>query len=230
MRVACNELKTYITKLNRTLYRLFHSKMYKFLNNICKRKTLGFLHKTRNVPECMNTFTLKYNRHLNTTRINYEKLFIDKENKYAYGILPNLSTNVIRSDTYNLTDVENNVEFEEIARKHWRTSTIIEIKQTFQRLLKYCVVNNISLSDLRFNNLVDGLIDNVEHLTYEDMMELLSCLTKFPHSDSYAAHNFYDVWTALDDICYWRMNEWSIEQQFHIAEMWYKWNLGINIQ
>lgn len=117
-------------------------------------------------------------------------------------------------------------DFNRFLARNWRSATATEIAQAFRDVVDFCALNTIPVSDSRFDNLVDGLMDHVEKLTDEELADLLKCFIKFPRCETYASHNFHDVWSALDDICVMRMNDWSTEKRFYFAELWYRLNLG----
>lgn len=156
------------------------------------------------------------------------KIFQDYENNYAYGILRELP---VMDKFDGVSTVGNRIDtaeqFDAILEQNWRASSATKILHAFESVSDYCVTNDIDLSDTRFDKLVDGLLDNVEKLSVDEIAAMLRCLAKFPQTESFKSHNFHDAWSALDDVCCWRMPDWSVEQMFHFAHLWYKLNLGI---
>ncbi|KAF7286287.1 hypothetical protein GWI33_006160 [Rhynchophorus ferrugineus] len=122
--------------------------------------------------------------------------------------------------------IVNQEDFNEILNRPWRTSSATEIVNAFKNVLEYCQKNNITVSDVRFDSLVDGLMDHCEKLTDNELIELLSCLVEYPDCSSYKEHNFHDIWSCLDDICCWKLPTWSIERIFTVANLWYQLHLN----
>ncbi|VEN62148.1 unnamed protein product [Callosobruchus maculatus] len=174
-------------------------------------------------------FSLIPRRYLNghtthsTTSVKQDRLYPFNENAFAYNII---SKDLLPKIDVPPTEVETLEEFETIMDKNWREATASEIVKAFKSVKKYCKNNSITVEDLRFDKLVDGLMDHCEKLTYVEVVELLECLSALPLPNGYDAHNFHDIWSCLDDICCWQMVEWTVEQSFTIANLWYRLNLG----
>ena len=69
-------------------------------------------------------------------------------------------------------------------------------------------------------------MDHCEKLTYDELLDLLICLSEYPPCDSYASHNFHDIWSCLDDICCWKVHQWNLDQVLTIADAWFMLNLS----
>lgn len=165
---------------------------------------------------------------LRNTAVNLGKLFQESENLYAYSILQTIPISDTAIFTAKTPDrlITTKEDFNKFLAKNWRTTSASEIVQAFKDVVDFCASNGIAVSDGRFDNLVDGLLDHVEQLTDEELSDLMKCLIKFPMCDSYEAKNFHDIWSALDDICLLRMGNWSVEKRFYFAELWFRLNLG----
>ncbi|KAK5638133.1 hypothetical protein RI129_012428 [Pyrocoelia pectoralis] len=153
-------------------------------------------------------------------------IYRDTENVYAYNIIQSLpvTKNV---PVFSITNsIDNQYDFDNRLNQNWRLKTVSEIVDCFKSVLNYCIENDINLSDQRFDKLVDGLMDNIQHLTDSNLCDLLHCLIRLPICESYASRNFHDVWSALDDVCCWKINNWSNETMFLFADYWYCLNLG----
>lgn len=150
------------------------------------------------------------------------------ENSYAYSIIKSLPSPY--RGTFQLQSPSSVVKSEDelaaVLDQNWRTRSATEIVDAFRNAVHYCNENEVGLSDARFDKLVDGLMDNVEYLTDEELSQLMICVMKFPPSRMITAHNFHDVWSALDDICCSRVEGWDSETRFKFAELWYLLRLG----
>ncbi|KAL3271081.1 hypothetical protein HHI36_021580 [Cryptolaemus montrouzieri] len=120
-------------------------------------------------------------------------------------------------------------EFENVLNRNYKLNSgcsATDILNGFKAVKNFCNSNQIKISDERFDNLVDGLMDHCEKLSDDEILELLTCLTEFPQCYNYQDHNFHDVWSCLDDISRERTAERDMEYLFKIAETWYKLHLG----
>lgn len=99
--------------------------------------------------------------------------------------------------------------FNNTLNHHFRKSTASEIVSTFKKVLPFCIQHNITISDTRFDALVDGLMDHAEKLTDNELLTLLDVLNDYPTVDSINAHNYHDVWSCLDDISGRRIGIWK---------------------
>lgn len=199
--------------------------MWKIINSfLIQSKRLGIYEKRQNILK-NNLKRIFTNKQFNTNAYKCAKVFADTENKYAFNVLTifPLTSPQLELKPFKTTYDE---DFDSILKKNWRTASATDILETFKICVDYSKLNNINLSDTRFNNLVDGLMDNIEKLTYDEICELLIILTKYPPTESYRSHNFEDIWSALDDICCWKMSDWNKDQLFHLAQLWYQLNLG----
>ncbi|CAH1953484.1 unnamed protein product [Acanthoscelides obtectus] len=158
-----------------------------------------------------------------TTTLVQNRLHDSNENNFAYNIISKQLSPI----TYiRPTEAETLEEFESTLDKCWRDATATEIVEAIKSVKKYCIKNNITIEDTRFDKLVDGLMDHCEELTYVELVELLECLSELPLAHGYDTHNFHDVWSCLDDISCWQMLEWNVDQSFTVANLWFKLRLG----
>lgn len=153
-----------------------------------------------------------------------EKLFIDTENAFAFNNLPPLDPqfNTENQKKPNLT-LE---QFEQILDHNFRLASPQKIVETFEIVKNYSIENQLALSDPRFDKLIDGLMDNCEKLTDDELFHLLKNISEYPPCESINSHNYHDLWSCLDDICCWKMGCWDIDKKFAFANIWYKLNLG----
>ncbi|CAG9815090.1 unnamed protein product [Phaedon cochleariae] len=152
------------------------------------------------------------------------KLFATHENSFAFNVITKHNLNKLQ---YKVSEEVFTLQaFNNLLDRNWRECAAEDIMNAFENVRKYCIVNNIPLSDMRFNKLVDGLMDNCEKLSDENLISLLGCISEYPLCENFDAHNFHDIWSCLDDICCWKMVNWDIDKCFIVANIWYKMNLG----
>lgn len=154
---------------------------------------------------------------------------VSHENNFAFNVVSKIGATPIRNLKVLNNEVDNLEEFNSVLNQNWRTSSASEIVETFKNVKNFCIQKNIDLSDKRFDNLIDGLMDTSENLSANHITELLSCVGEMPLTKSYDAHNFHDLWSCLDDICCWKMVDWDIDTSLKIATLWYQLHLGMHI-
>lgn len=157
------------------------------------------------------------------------KQFIESENLYARRILESFPITTNLADLKIQTDriISNEQEFNTFLNQNWRTAAPSDIIKAFVNVADYCQTANINLSDSRFDQLVDGLMDHVEKLSVEELHLMLKCLIKLPLTESFNSHNYHDVWSALDDMCCWKLKDWNIEMALEFANLFHQLHLGI---
>lgn len=178
-----------------------------------------------------NVYNLnRYHRFLHTNSANFAKNFVETENTYARKVLESfpITSDLIdeplhRSDTI----VRSEDDFNKFLDQDWRVAPPSHIIRGFVTILDYCREHNISISDTRFDKLVDGLMDNVERLTTSELYLMLKCLKELPPTESYSSHNYHDVWSALDDMCIWKLRHWDYETLVKFADIFNQLHLGI---
>lgn len=223
-----------LTKSNQLAhsYRLatFFTKSKQILSNSNKlnltfsKQNSIFSFKTVNVPFSVS---LAPRRVFHTSTRRPAKIFVDRENLYAYKILQNIS--VIpdtEQNSFVSCEVDSESQLNDLLDRDWRSSNATQIVDAFKNALNYCILKSINLSDTRFDKLVDGLMDHVEYLTDEELADLLVCISKYPPCETIKSHNFHDVWSALDDCSCWKLGSWPIETALRFANLWFKLNLG----
>lgn len=168
------------------------------------------------------------NIHIHTSPQN-RNVVVSHENNYILNVIDKIQLIHSRnSDIFN-HEVNSLEEFNSILDQNWRNLTAPQIVEAFKNVKRYCVQHNINISDKRFDNLVDGVMDNCEHFTKSHIIELLNCLAEMPLTPGYNCHNFHDLWSCLDDICCWKMVDWDVNTSLEIAKLWSKLHLGLYV-
>ncbi|KAF2900424.1 hypothetical protein ILUMI_05763 [Ignelater luminosus] len=217
-----NVYQKLINKELKQVFKLYRHNKCKYLPKSIKtfkQPNLTYLHVSHN-------FNLV--RGIQTSSHLSGRIYKDSENVYAYNILQTIpivdkDIFVVKSPNEVITTLD---DFNSLLDQNWRIKSSTEIVEGFKSALNYCTQNDINVSDQRFDKLVDGLVDHVQDLTDSELLELLDCLIEYPLCDSYTAHNFHDIWSALDDVCIWKIPNWSTETMFMFADRWYRLNLG----
>lgn len=153
------------------------------------------------------------------------KMFMENENKYAYEVMLkngyvsdlNVGENKIQS-----TKSE---EFENFKNKNWSKLSNQNLFETFSWLCIYCSEQNISIADQRFDDYIDSLTDKIKFATDDELKLLFYCLSKFPQTESIKTRNFIEVWVALDDECFRRINSWTFDEMLSFLSLFYMLNI-----
>lgn len=178
-----------------------------------------------------NNLTEYYKKYfINTASDSRFKFGLDRENGHCHSIMqsiPLYENNLIISISKKIEDQLIDAKtFEDVLRKNWRADSATNITEAFKQLCHYSRVNDIPLSDTRFDKLVDGLMDKCRDLTDDELSELLYCISQYPKCDSPSSHNIHDIWSALDDMCCQRVLDWSVPKMLLFADHWYKFGLA----
>lgn len=202
------------------LKRLLHSPFLKRLELQFKNENLS-LHKVRYFKYNLTNSSL-----FHTSSVN-RIIVVSNENDYAFSVVNKVHPIHVTNKNLGNQEVKTEEEFNNILNQNWRVSSASEIVETFKNVKNFCIKNNINISDNRFDNLVDGVMDNCEHLSKDEITDLLSCMVEMPVTESYQSHNFHDLWSCLDDICCWKVVDWDVDTSLQVAKLWYKLNVGM---
>lgn len=148
------------------------------------------------------------------------------ENNYAFSVVNKIPPKLLENSINESHEVDNLEEFNNMLLRNWRTASASAIVQAFRNVKNFSIQHNIDLSDKRFDNLIDGVVDNCEHLTVDEIITLLSCIGEMPVTESYHSHNFHDLWSCLDDICCYKMVNWDVDTSLEVGKLWYKLHIG----
>lgn len=186
-----------------------------YIKNVTKKAFLRNVRRFSTVVE--PTIALSIPRTVDEVILRYT------ENNHAYKVmrsLPQYKNILYCSNITFFENIEEN-EFNALVSKNWRLESSTDILNGFKSACGYCRENKITLSDYRFDKLVDGLMDKCQDLTDNELTELLGLIREYPPPDTVTSHNFHDIWSALDDMCCQRHNQWTRDKLLLIADQWY---------
>lgn len=160
-----------------------------------------------------------------TTSNFFVKMFIEKENKYAYEIMEKYGYGTqLNSFILMNTPILSSDEFHNTICKDWSKESPSEIFRAFPLIASYCSKNNVCISNTMFDNYVDSLADNVENSTDEELKSHFFTLSEFPETASIRTRNYVEIWAALDDACLNRYKDWSYDEVLSFCALFYKLN------
>ncbi|XP_044764319.1 FAST kinase domain-containing protein 5, mitochondrial [Coccinella septempunctata] len=149
------------------------------------------------------------------------------ENEYMFQLISKNGLDYV--DFMEIEEVKTPEEFEDLLNRDYRKNNgcaATTILNTFKAVEKFCCRNQITISDPRFDKLVDGLMDHCRKLTDDEIVELLFLLARYPKCQSYRDHNYHDVWSCLDDVSRERVTTTDTDFLFEVANAWYQLDLG----
>ncbi|CAH0717210.1 unnamed protein product, partial [Brenthis ino] len=152
-------------------------------------------------------------------------MYIENENKYAYEVMQNIGyVNVLNIEKKKVEPMTSK-EFESIQSRNWSKEPQHVLFQTLSSLSMYCSQNNICISNKLFDDYVDNLTDKVKFATDEELKTLFHSLSQFPATESIKTRNYIEIWAALDDECFHRINKWSFDEMLTFLSLFYMLNV-----
>ncbi|XP_066144428.1 FAST kinase domain-containing protein 5, mitochondrial isoform X2 [Euwallacea fornicatus] len=177
-------------------------------------KQLGILKTTS-----ISTLQAKQHRNYNCSNIStsYNPTFYQSENNFMFQVLNKIPL-VDNSRLAPSVPITDDLTFTSFLQSHWRSSSATNIVNAFNAVKQYCIMNNITISDTRFDKLVDGLVDHCEKLKDQELYDLLKCLSEYPPPSTFNSHNFHDVWSCLDDLRLGKLADFVFESIERLAK------------
>lgn len=192
--------------------------------------TRSFILKCTKLRVTSNLINLTSTKFIHQSSTHLRRFFQDHENQHAHDIVLKRS-NYINSieciKELTLSDDKFRIICDE---KNWTTKTDSELIESFKRLAIYCELQNIQLSDTRFDHIVDTICDRCFKFSDEQLEIVLQYLGAFPEGESINDRNFVELWSALDDTCVNRVTEWHTDKMLQIADLWYRLRLSKSIK
>jgi hypothetical protein len=124
------------------------------------------------------------------------KLYVAKENNYAHSIFES-SANYMVAPASKVA-VTNTLSKEELARlisQDWENCTYEEIVNHFKQISQYNQSNNVTepISDTCYDKMCQALISKCKQFNFEQMCNVLHCLSLWTPTESTHSHNFKQV-------------------------------------
>ncbi|XP_045525828.1 FAST kinase domain-containing protein 5, mitochondrial [Pieris brassicae] len=164
-----------------------------------------------------------YRKNFNTSSKYFVKMFMERENKYAYEIMEKFGYATQLKNVLALnTMLKPNDDFDNLISKDWSKESTSEIFRVFPLIALYCSKNNICISNAIFDNYIDSLTDNIKKSTTEELKSHFFTLSEFPETVSIRTRNYVEIWAALDDACINRFKDWSYDEILSFCALFYK--------
>lgn len=152
------------------------------------------------------------------------KNFTNSENIFAHSILQNNSKCLVLRGEEN--EVNNTVCNDIVFNRNWNDLSTDDILKHLQMIGSYCNRNGITISDERFDKFVDVCTERCFDFTDDQLTKSLQILIHHPQTSSHRSRNFVELWTAFDDACVHRINQWNYDKMLYICDHWHMLNLG----
>lgn len=148
------------------------------------------------------------------------KSFIDGENNFAHKVMATLGNyHLMSPPVKSLVPDEDFMSINEPVPNK-------ELIQCLERIANYCVNHNLTVSETRFDRIVDLIVNQCESFTDQELLDTLRILTIFPPAPGVGSRNFLELWSALDDECMNRLDNWSTEMRLLACDHWFKLHMA----
>ncbi|GAB0087180.1 uncharacterized protein DMENIID0001_014600 [Sergentomyia squamirostris] len=190
--------------------------------NDTRSVTLGFSRNLREIPPVAGCVKI------HTSAVDFGKIFPEKENDYAHGILQRVGKyNLMKDDANSPGELLTQQEFDVISgRKDWKETPLNELIGTFERLAVFCGKNDVKISDERLDDFMGAMVQRCGDFTDEQLLKSLRMLTHFPPAEGLNTRNFVELWSSLDDACVERVDKWKTDELLLVCDHWYALNLA----
>ncbi|CAL1277738.1 unnamed protein product [Larinioides sclopetarius] len=150
----------------------------------------------------------------------FAKQFQDRENEYAHSIMSSINS-------YNNSIVKCPLTL----KNSPLDSSSTEISQVqelldFSKVTQYAVLNDLSLEDEKFTQLIRDLICKLSSLSDGQLIQIIHYLCLWKPSPKSSSPNFKTLWNALDYECTQRIGKWDLDLKLLVADYWFHLKLN----
>lgn len=173
-------------------------------------KILGFLNRRVLLSACIHTSSAVP-----------AKSFVDGENNFAHNVL-------VRLGNYNLMpvprDLQGVLESDCISTAAAKDNS--QLVDRLEKIAHYCKQHSLTISDERWDGIVDTFVSQISSFADSELLQTLRILTIFPPAPGVGSRNFLEMWTALDDECLKRLDNWSTQERLLACDHWFRLNMA----
>ncbi|XP_058818306.1 uncharacterized protein LOC131681507 [Topomyia yanbarensis] len=153
------------------------------------------------------------------------KKFSDSENDFAREILQQNAAGIaVKTLQSSATNNSEQPEFQQIT--DWHSLSGQDLLIQFGQVVEICRQNEICISDRRFDQFVEALVNRIASFSDEQLIESLRLLVELGPTPAVNTRNFLDIWKALDQVCLKRITTWKTDELLHMADQWYPLRLS----
>lgn len=96
-----------------------------------------------------------------------------------------------------------------------------ELISAFENLLHFSAVNNVSLSDPRFNEFVDQFTQRLQHFSLNQTVRALQYFVRHPMDHDLIRHpNYIELLQAFDQVCTIKSHDLQPDQLLFVSSIW----------
>ncbi|XP_016942398.2 FAST kinase domain-containing protein 5, mitochondrial [Drosophila suzukii] len=163
-------------------------------------------------------------RQLCTTNVAQARIFADRENQFAHGILMDSLKPyaILRPRDSAWQDLPATEGF---MRPPIGNANPADLYADFLGLVRHCIRLELQISDARYDEFTRFFCEQLHRLTDEQLVGSLSALAELPTPESTKTHNYMELWNTLDIECCRRIERWSSEQLLLVSDAWYRLGL-----
>lgn len=108
----------------------------------------------------------------------------------------------------------------------YSNKSIDELIGEFEKLSDYCTAMDSSISEEKYDPLVNSIINKIPDMNDEEVMSVLTSLTKFPRANTPRDRNYRELWNAIDYAFWYKCKYWKAPELLKAMNAFYR--LGIN--
>ncbi|KAH8287227.1 hypothetical protein KR054_004706 [Drosophila jambulina] len=164
-------------------------------------------------------------RQLCTSNTLPARIFADRENQFAHGIL------LESLKPYQVLRPLDRVGPEQLPASEGflqpqSNASPKDLYTDFLSLVQHSSKLGLQVSDARYDAFVRCYCEQLHRLTDEQLLGSLRALDELPTPDSTKTHNYMELWNTLDIECCRRIEGWSSGQLLLVSDAWYRLGLA----
>ncbi|XP_033171937.1 FAST kinase domain-containing protein 5, mitochondrial [Drosophila mauritiana] len=162
-------------------------------------------------------------RQVCTTSVSQARIFADRENQFAHGILMDSLKPyaILRPRDSAWQELPASEGF----MRPQPDASAAELYADFLGLVRHCNRMKLQISDSLYEAFTRCFCEQLHRLTDEQLLGSLSALAELPVPESPKAKNYMEIWNTLDIECCRRIERWSSEQLLLVSDAWYRLGL-----
>lgn len=165
-------------------------------------------------------------RQLWTSNVLPARIFVDRENQFAHGILmESLKPYQVLRSTDRVWQEQQLPASEGFLRPRSDASAA-DLYADFLGLVADCCRLELQVSDARYDAFARCYCEQLHRLTDEQLLGSLRALAELPSPDSTKTNNYMELWNTLDIECCRRIERWSSSQLLLVSDAWYRLGLA----
>ncbi|KAH8409234.1 hypothetical protein KR009_011022 [Drosophila setifemur] len=161
-------------------------------------------------------------RQLATSRVLNARIFMDRENQFAHGIL----TESLKPYQVLRPSIQEPSPSEGFLQPQQGSSASPEaLYSDFLGMVEHCKRLELQISDPRYDAFSRCYCEQLHRLTDEQLLGTLRGLGKLPTPESTKSRNYMELWNTLDIECCRRIERWSSAELLLVSDAWYRLGL-----